>query len=88
MFKFLKGVVAGSGAGIRDLPYNVGEPYPSAWGSWTHYRGTAKDDGSMVSIFSLSGSNSQDGHLAAGRNGVKRLRTDHGNTSGLSSTIR
>ncbi|XP_010921160.2 LOW QUALITY PROTEIN: uncharacterized protein [Elaeis guineensis] len=75
MFKFLKGVVAGSGAGIRDLPYNVGEPYPSAWGSWTHYRGTAKDDGSMVSIFSLSGSNSQDGHLAAGRNGVKRLRT-------------
>ncbi|XP_008782670.1 probable inactive serine/threonine-protein kinase scy1 [Phoenix dactylifera] len=75
MFRFLKGVVAGSGAGIRDLPYNVGEPYPSAWGSWTHYRGTSKDDGSMVSIFSLSGSNSQDGHLAAGRNGVKRLRT-------------
>lgn len=29
----------------------------------------------MVSIFSLSGSNSQDGHMAAGRNGVKRLRT-------------
>ncbi|XP_022149845.1 probable inactive serine/threonine-protein kinase scy1 isoform X2 [Momordica charantia] len=33
------------------------------------------DDGSPVSIFSLSGSNAQDGHLAAGRNGVKRLRT-------------
>ncbi|KAA3453513.1 N-terminal kinase-like protein isoform X1 [Gossypium australe] len=33
------------------------------------------DDGSPVSIFSLSGSNPQDGHLAAGRNGVKRLRT-------------
>ncbi|XP_010938026.1 uncharacterized protein [Elaeis guineensis] len=75
MFRFLREVVAGSGAGIKDLPYNVGEPYPSAWGSWTHYRGTSKDDGSMVSIFSLSGSNSQDGHLAAGRNGVKRLRT-------------
>ncbi|ONK72141.1 uncharacterized protein A4U43_C04F16210 [Asparagus officinalis] len=75
MFKFLKGVVAGSGAGIKDLPYNIGEPFSSAWGSWTHYRGTNKDDGSSVSIFSLSASNNQDGHLAAGRNGVKRLRT-------------
>ncbi|PKA51129.1 hypothetical protein AXF42_Ash010569 [Apostasia shenzhenica] len=75
MFKFLKGVVVGSGAGIKDLPYNIGEPYSSAWGSWTHYRGTSKDDGSPVSIFSLSGSSSQDGHLIAGRNGIKRLRT-------------
>ncbi|XP_043724862.1 probable inactive serine/threonine-protein kinase scy1 isoform X1 [Telopea speciosissima] len=75
MFKFLKGVVAGSGTGPKDLPYNIGEPYSSAWGSWTHYHGTSKDDGSLVSIFSLSGSSSQDGHLAAGRNGVKRLRT-------------
>ncbi|XP_034702841.1 probable inactive serine/threonine-protein kinase scy1 isoform X1 [Vitis riparia] len=75
MLKFLKGVVAGSGAGLKDLPYNIGEPYSSAWGSWTHSRGTSKDDGSPVSIFSLSGSNAQDGHLAAGRNGVKRLRT-------------
>ncbi|XP_042514618.1 probable inactive serine/threonine-protein kinase scy1 isoform X3 [Macadamia integrifolia] len=75
MFKFLKGVVAGSGTGPKDLPYNIGEPYSSAWGSWTHYHGTSKDDGSPVSIFSLSGSSSQDGHLAAGRNGVKRLRT-------------
>lgn len=75
MFKFLKGVVGGSGTGLKDLPYNIGDPYPSAWGSWTHFRGTSKDDGSLVSIFSLSGSNAQDGHLAAGRNGVKRLRT-------------
>lgn len=75
MLKFLKGVVAGSGAGLKDFPYNIGEPYPSAWGSWTHYRGTTKDDASSVSIFSLSGSSSQDGHLVAGRNGVKRLRT-------------
>ncbi|CAO2822027.1 unnamed protein product [Amaranthus hypochondriacus] len=74
MFKFLKGVVAGSGAGVKDLPYNIGEPYSSAWGSWTHSTGTSKDDGSPVSIFSLSGS-VQDGHIAAGRNGVKRLRT-------------
>ncbi|XP_019052793.1 PREDICTED: probable inactive serine/threonine-protein kinase scy1 isoform X2 [Nelumbo nucifera] len=75
MFKFLRGVVAGSGTGIKDLPYYIGEPYSTAWGSWTHYRGTSKDDGSLVSIFSLSGSNAQDGHLAAGRNGVRRLRT-------------
>ncbi|RZC73043.1 hypothetical protein C5167_048526 [Papaver somniferum] len=34
-----------------------------------------KDDGSLVLIFSLTGSNDQDGHLSAGRNGVKRLRT-------------
>ncbi|CAH9126362.1 unnamed protein product [Cuscuta epithymum] len=75
MLKFLKGVVAGSGAGLKDLPYNIGEPYSSAWGSWVHYRGTSKDDGAPVSIFALSGSNANDGHLAAGRNGVKRLRT-------------
>ncbi|KAG0466505.1 hypothetical protein HPP92_018085 [Vanilla planifolia] len=75
MFKFLKEVVSGSGAGLKDFPYNIGEPYSSAWGSWTHHRGTSKEDGSLVSIFSLSGSSSQDGHMAAGRNGVKRLRT-------------
>ncbi|KAL1559366.1 putative inactive serine/threonine-protein kinase scy1 isoform X1 [Salvia divinorum] len=75
MLKFLKGVVAGSGAGRKDLPYNIGEPYSSAWGSWVHYRGTSKDDGAPVSIFSLSGSSANDGHLVAGHNGVKRLRT-------------
>ncbi|XP_042015113.1 probable inactive serine/threonine-protein kinase scy1 isoform X1 [Salvia splendens] len=75
MLKFLKGVVAGSGAGLKDLPYDIGEPYSSAWGSWVHYRGTSKDDGAPVSIFSLSGSSANDGHLVAGRNGVKRLRT-------------
>lgn len=42
MFKFLKGVVAGSGTGLKDLPYNIGDPYPSAWGSWSHFRGTSK----------------------------------------------
>ncbi|XP_010540261.1 PREDICTED: probable inactive serine/threonine-protein kinase scy1 [Tarenaya hassleriana] len=75
MFNFLKGVVGGSGTGLKDLPYNIGDPFPSSWGSWSHFRGTSKDDGSPVSIFSISGSNAQDGHLAAGRNGVKRLRT-------------
>ncbi|XP_017235874.1 uncharacterized protein LOC108209466 isoform X1 [Daucus carota subsp. sativus] len=75
MFKFLQSVVAGSGTGLKDLPYLIGEPYSSAWGSWVHSRGTSKEDGSPVSIFSLTGSSSNDGHLAAGRNGVKRLRT-------------
>ncbi|KAG4983584.1 hypothetical protein JHK87_028333 [Glycine soja] len=75
MFKFLKEVVSGSGTGLKDLPYNTGEPYASAWGSWLHFRGTSKDDGSPLPIFSLSGSKAQDGHLAAGRNGVKSLRT-------------
>ncbi|MCL7041239.1 hypothetical protein MKW94_026613, partial [Papaver nudicaule] len=75
MFKFLKEVVAGGSGGLKDLPYDIGEPYSSAWGSWTHSRATSKEDGSPVSIFSLTGSNPQDGHLAAGRNGVKRLRT-------------
>jgi hypothetical protein len=43
MLKFLKGVVAGSGGGgLKELPYNIGEPYSSAWGSWIHYRGTSK----------------------------------------------
>ncbi|KAH0677774.1 hypothetical protein KY285_025575 [Solanum tuberosum] len=75
MLNFLKGVVSGSGTGLKDLPYNIGEPYSSAWGSWIHYRGTSKDDGTPVSVFALSGSSTNDGHLAAGRNGVKRLRT-------------
>ncbi|GMJ14319.1 cytoplasmic tRNA export protein [Hibiscus trionum] len=75
MLNFLKGVVGGSGTGLKDLPYNIGDPYPSAWSSWSHFRGTSRDDGSPVSIFSLSGNNQQDGRLAAGRNGVKRLRT-------------
>lgn len=42
MFNFLKGVVGGSGAGQKDLPYNIGDPYPSAWSSWSHFRGTSK----------------------------------------------
>ncbi|KAK7376347.1 hypothetical protein VNO78_34813 [Psophocarpus tetragonolobus] len=75
MLKFLKEVVGGSGTGLKDLPYNIGDPCSSGGGSWLHFRGTSKDDGSPVSIFSLSGTNAEDGHLAAARNGVKRLRT-------------
>ncbi|KAI7987716.1 putative inactive serine/threonine-protein kinase scy1 [Camellia lanceoleosa] len=75
MFKFLKGVVGGSGSGPNNLPYYIAEPYSSSWGSWSHSCGSSKDDGSPVSIVSLSGSNANDGLLAAGCNGVKRLCT-------------
>ncbi|KAK4351229.1 hypothetical protein RND71_030542 [Anisodus tanguticus] len=51
MFNFLKGVVGGSAL-----------QYSSAW---VHYRGTSKDDGTPVSVFALTGSNANDGHLAA-----------------------
>eukprot|EP00897_Mesotaenium_endlicherianum_P001621 jgi/Mesen1/1487/ME000132S00434 len=72
--QFLRSVL-GTGGGIKDFPYTLGEPYSTAWGSWTHYRGTSKEDGSAVSIFSLTGSNAQDARLIAARNGAKRLRT-------------
>lgn len=42
MFKFLKDVVAGSGSGLKDFPYTIGEPHASAWGSWAHHRGVSK----------------------------------------------
>ncbi|KAG5558157.1 hypothetical protein RHGRI_008170 [Rhododendron griersonianum] len=42
MLKFLMGVVAGYGSCQNNLPYNIGKPYSSAWGSWTHSRGTSK----------------------------------------------
>ncbi|KAG6737703.1 hypothetical protein POTOM_059231 [Populus tomentosa] len=76
MLRFLKGVVGGaSGTGLKDLPYNIGDPYPSAWGPWTHHRGTsAKVRVSHPLLFSFSLYLS-DAHLAAARNGVKRLRT-------------
>lgn len=53
MFKFLKDVVSGSGAGVKDLPYNIGEPYSSAWGSWTHSRGTSKVTSNIYFFLSI-----------------------------------
>lgn len=67
--------VLGSNTAKSDIPYNVGEAYTSAWGTWTHRQGTAKDTGDPVSIFILTGNNAQDAHLIAARNGAKRLRT-------------
>ncbi|KAL6992620.1 hypothetical protein U1Q18_010732 [Sarracenia purpurea var. burkii] len=73
MFKFLKDVVTGSGSGPNNLPYNIGEPYSSAWGSWTHSRGISKVNFAFSNLFRRS--NANDGHFAAGRNCVKRLCT-------------
>ncbi|CAI5467360.1 unnamed protein product, partial [Closterium sp. Yama58-4] len=71
--QFLRSVL-GTGGGAKEFPYNIGEAYPSAWGPWTHHKGTSKEDGSAVSIFSITGSNPQDARLAPARNCVKRLR--------------
>ena len=64
----------GLGASKPAFPYTVGEAYAEAWGSWTHHRGTARDEqNAEVSIFKLTGA-ATDPKLVAARNGVKRLR--------------
>lgn len=57
-----------------SLPFELGEPFPSSWGAWTHYRATAKADGSAVSVFRVSAAAKQDPKLVAARNGVRRLK--------------
>jgi SCY1-like protein 1 len=57
------------------LPFELGEPHSSAWGQWTHYRGTLIADGSPCSVFKISAVNKEDPRLRSARNGVKRLRT-------------
>ena len=39
------------GASGPRLNYDLGDPYPRSVGGWTHYRGTAKEDGAPVSVF-------------------------------------
>jgi len=39
--QFLRSVL-GSGPAKDALPYELGEAYPTCWGSWTHYKGTSK----------------------------------------------
>lgn len=70
MFASFKALVSSG----YTFPYNVGAPYSHAWGSWTHLRGTVKEDESPVSIFKISSSNKNDAKLVAARNGVKRLK--------------
>lgn len=71
LFSSISKLVSGGPA----LPYTLAEePYQTAWGCWTHYPATSKDDGSPASVFKLTASDPNDLKLAAARNGVKRLR--------------
>ncbi|CAD7699921.1 unnamed protein product [Ostreobium quekettii] len=84
MFAKLTALVSGSAA----FAYDVGEAFPSGWGSWTHHRGTIKEDGSEVSVFKVTAPSSGDGRLAAARHGVKRLRTlRHPNVLAFKDTV-
>jgi len=57
------------------LKYTLADdPYIVAWGCWTHYPATSKEDGSPASVFKLSASDPNDLKLVAARNGVKRLK--------------
>jgi SCY1-like protein 1 len=71
MFAKLSALVGGGPA----LNYNVDpEPYEVAWGCWTHFGGTSREDGSPVSVFRIAATDPNDLKLTAARNGVKRLR--------------
>lgn len=71
MFAKLSALVGGGPA----LNYNVDpEPYEVAWGCWTHFGGTSREDGSPVSVFRIAATDPNDLKLVAARNGVKRLR--------------
>lgn len=74
MFGKLTSLIGGGYA----LPYNVGEPYSSSWGCWTHHAGTSKDDQSPVSVFRIAARDKNDPKLVAARNGVKRLKLVRG----------
>lgn len=32
----------GSGSGLKEFPYTIGEPHASSWGSWMHHHGSSK----------------------------------------------
>ncbi|EFJ49788.1 hypothetical protein VOLCADRAFT_80567 [Volvox carteri f. nagariensis] len=70
MFAKLTALVGGG----YTFPYVIEEPYDSAWGQWTHYRGKSKEDNSPVSIFKISATDPNDRKLVCARNGVKRLK--------------
>jgi SCY1-like protein 1 len=71
MFAKLSALVGGGPA----LNYNLDpEPFEVAWGCWSHYRGTSREDGSAVSVFKIAAADPADLKLVAARNGVKRLR--------------
>ena len=68
---YLKQLVGGS----SSFPYTLGTAYSNAFGDWTHFEGTGKEDNSAVSIFRLSADRSDHAKLQAARNGVKRLKS-------------
>lgn len=71
MFAKLSALVGGGPA----LNYNLEpEPYEVAWGCWTHFPGSSREDGSPVSVFRIAATEPNDLKLVAARNGVKRLR--------------
>ena len=70
MFAKLSALVSSAPA----FPYLTGQPFDTAWGSWTHFQGTKKDDSSEVSIFRISSQHKDDKKLQIARNGVKRLK--------------
>ncbi|CAK0749386.1 hypothetical protein CVIRNUC_001906 [Coccomyxa viridis] len=85
MFAKLTALVSSS----PTFPYQLGDPYDDAWGcSWTHYKATKKEDGSVVSVFKLTSENAHDRKLVAARNGVKRLRmVRHPNVLAFKDTL-
>ena len=56
------------------FPYTLGTQYSTAWGSWAHYEGTAKEGSAAVSIFRISAVSKSDAKLQAARNGIRRLK--------------
>ncbi|KAG1656529.1 hypothetical protein FOA52_005555 [Chlamydomonas sp. UWO 241] len=72
---------------VSAFPYTVGEKWPSAWGGWEHYKGTAHDDNARVSIFKITASSADAPRMVAARNGVKRLtRLRHPNLLAFKSS--
>lgn len=69
MFAKLTALVGGG----FSLPYTLGQPYESSWGSWTHYPATSKEDSKPVSVFKIS-AEPEDRRLVVARNGIKRLK--------------
>lgn len=77
-----------AGLGGAILPFELGEQQPCQFGSWQHYRGTARADGAPVSVWRLAAASKSDARLEAGRHGVKRLRmTRHPGVLGFKDSV-
>lgn len=75
MFANLTAGLNSFGFGAAAFPYTLeAQPYPHAWGGWAHYKATAHEDKSLVSVFKLCTATAEDARMVAARNGVKRLK--------------